>query len=133
MEERMTETRRVARTDLLAVLHGPAANADEARRNALRAALRWWRSGVAPEHVGLPARNRRRPGLNAADVAELAGMSLCWYTQLESASPTHSCSPRAIDRIANALRLEDVDRAILQILANRETFQSLRTVVPLIA
>jgi hypothetical protein len=113
------------------MLHAPVADADadEVRRNALRAALRGWRSSVAPEHVGLPARNRRRPGLNAADVAELAGLSLCWYTQLERASPTHSCSSRAIDRIANALRLEDVDRAILQILANREIFQSLRTVM----
>jgi Helix-turn-helix domain len=125
----MTVNRRIARSDLLSMLRAPVADPDAARRHALRAALRSWRSRVAPAHVGLPSRNRRQPGLNAADVAELAGLSLCWYTQLERASPTHSCSSRAIDRVANALRLEDVDRAILQILANREIFNSLRTVL----
>ena len=53
-------------------------------------------------------------------------MSLCWYTLLETGSQQHTCSPRAIDRVADALRLEEVDRAILHILASREALRSLQ-------
>jgi Helix-turn-helix domain len=104
----------------------PEADMDDVRRRALRCALHWWRSAVDPARVPLPQRARRRPGLTRADVAELAGLSLAWYTMVEVASPEHTCSPRTIDRIADALQLEPVDRAIFQTLASRETFRSLR-------
>ena len=92
----------------------PAASPQSLRiavRTASEAARRRWRSAVDPGHVGLPARKRRQPGLTSADVAELSGLSLCWYTQLEGGSVTHRCSSRAVDRVATALRLAEADRA----------------------
>jgi len=117
------------RSRLLATILAPNSDADGVRRGALRAALRWWRSVIDPKQVPLPVRARRRPGLTRADVAELAGLSLCWYTLLETAPADRTCSPRAIDRIADALRLEDVDRAILHALGSPETFRSLRVLL----
>src|SRR5260370_2949978 len=96
------------RSQLVAVIVASGPDADDVRRRALRSALRWWRSAVDPAHVSLPRRPRRRPGLTRADVAELAEVSLCWDTQLETASRGYTCSPRAIDRLAAALPLEDV-------------------------
>ena len=114
---------------LLGNVFASVGDVDAARRQALRAALRWWRSAVDPAHVDLPLRTRRRPGLTREDVAELAGLSLCWYTLFESGSPKHRCSPRAVDRVADALRLGDEDRAILQILSSPEAFHSFRLIV----
>ena len=65
----LTDQQRV-RSELLSMLGTPATDIDAARRDALRSALRRWRSAIAPEHVGLPARRRRRSGLSGADVAE---------------------------------------------------------------
>src|SRR6202140_3954052 len=114
------------RSQLLEMVLAPGADVEVVRRRALRSALRWWRSAVDPAQVSLPVRARRRPGLTRADVAELAELSLCWYTLLETGSKRHTCSPRAIDRVADALRLEEVDRAILHILASRESLRSLQ-------
>ena len=50
--------------------------------------------------------------LRTAVDAELAGLSLCWYTLFESASPKHRCSPRAVDRVADALQLTPENRAL---------------------
>ena len=104
-------------------------DAEAARRQILRTALRRWRSSVDPAQVDLPARTRRRPGLTREDVAELAGLSLCWYTQYESASPNHRCSPRAVDRVADALQLTPENRALLQIFSSREAFHSIRLIL----
>lgn len=98
------------------------------RRQTLRLALRRWRAAIDPATVNLPQRARRAAGLTRDDVAELAGLSLCWYALFESGSPKHRCSPRSVDRVADALRLGDVDRAVLQILANREAFRSFRLI-----
>ncbi len=114
------------RSQLLTMVLAPGADVDDLRRRALRWALRWWRSAVDPVQVALPVRARRRPGLTRADVAELSELSLCWYTLLETGSRHNRCSPRAIDRVADALRLEDVDRAILHTLASHEVFRSFR-------
>ena len=111
---------------LLAMILAPSEAVDDVRRRALRSALRWWRASVDPSDLALPVRRRRCPGVTRAEVAELAGLSLCWYTLLETASAEHTCSPRAIERIADALRLDDVDCAILQTLASREAFRSFR-------
>lgn len=114
------------RAQLLAMMLEPAANVEDVRRRALRLALRLWRSTIDPTHAKLPLRPRRQPGLTRADVAELAGLSLYWYTLLETASAGHTCSPRAIDRISDALGLEEIDRALLHTLASPEAFRSLR-------
>src|SRR5216684_564411 len=107
-----------SRSQLLLMLFGPSPDPDAARRRVLRSLLRSWRSAVDPGHVALPARKRRGPGLSREDVAELAGLILCWYTLFEGGSPKHQCSPRAVDRIADALRLSDEDRAALSQHAN---------------
>ncbi len=125
-ELELAANRDAVRSRLLALMLAPGVDTDDVRCRALRCALHWWRSVVDPAHVPLPQRARRRPGLTRADVAELAGLSLAWYTTLEIASPDHTCSPRTVDRIADALQLDPVDRAILQTLASRETFRSLR-------
>jgi transcriptional regulator with XRE-family HTH domain len=114
---------------LLATIFASTLEADVARRQSLRSALRWWRSAVDPTLVDLPERRRRRQGLTREDVAELAGLSLCWYTLFETGSPKHRCSPRSVDRIANALQLSDEDRAVLQLLASPEAFHSIRLIV----
>jgi transcriptional regulator with XRE-family HTH domain len=120
---------RFDRTTLLNTVFASAEDAEAVRRQALRSPLRSWRSSVDPAHVDFPVRARRRPGLTREDVAELADLSFSWYTQLESGSPKHRCSPRAVGRIADALRLDEADRAILQILASREAFQSVRLII----
>ncbi|HYZ17200.1 MAG TPA: helix-turn-helix transcriptional regulator [Candidatus Acidoferrum sp.] len=74
-------------------------------------------------------RKRRSRGLSREDVAELAGLSLCWYTLFEAGSPKHHCSPRAVERIADALRLGEDDRAALQILSNPAAFRSMQTLL----
>ena len=122
-------SKRFDRDALLGTVFGSATDADETRRQALRAALRWWRASVDPARVDLPVRTRRRPGLTREDVAELAGLSACWYALFESGSPKHRCSPRTVDRVADALQLEEEDRAILQILASRQAFQSIRLIL----
>lgn len=125
----MIASERFDRAALLSTVFASAEDADSARRQALRSALQSWRSSVDPAHVDLPARARRRPGLTREDVAELADLSFSWYTQLESGSPKYRCSPRAVDRVADALRLGEEDRAILQILSSREAFQSVRLII----
>jgi Helix-turn-helix domain len=112
------------------MLSAPIADPEEARRRALRCALRSWRSAVNPRHVAaLPRRKRRGPGLSREDVAELAGLSLSWYTLFEGASPKHHCSPRAVERIADALGLSNLDRAALQILSSPAAFRSMQTLL----
>ena len=122
-----------ARFDSSALLSAALASAgdpDAARREALRTALRSWRGSIDRAEAGLPRQIRRRqPGLTQEDVAELTGLSLGWYTLFENGSPKHFYSPRVVERVAAALRLTSEDRAILRILADRQTFQSVRLIV----
>ncbi len=114
-------------TVLAALLSAPG-DVEFVRRQTLRLGLRGWRAAIDPATVDVPRRARRGPGLTREDVAELAGLSLRWYALFESGSPKHRFSPRSVDRIADALRLSDVDRAMLQMLANREAFRSVRLI-----
>jgi hypothetical protein len=56
----------------------------DCQRTELAAFLRARRAQVTPQDVGLPEDMkpgpRRTPGLRREKVAELAGMSLTWYT-----------------------------------------------------
>ncbi len=81
-----------------------------ARRTQLAAFLRARRAGLRPTDVGLPdgssSGRRRTPGLLREEVAQLAGVSVTWYTWLEQAGtyrhrrkssmrwPAPSCSAR---------------------------------------
>jgi transcriptional regulator with XRE-family HTH domain len=87
------------------------------RREALRSFLKECRARLSPEDVGAVSTGRRRvPGLRREEVAELAGISLAWYTQLETARDIR-VSPRLVDRLATVLRLNDEEKMQLFSLA----------------
>lgn len=79
--------------------------------------LKTRRARLTPASVGLPAGSRRRAkGLRREEVAELAGISVTWYTWLEQARPVN-VSSRTVQNIARALRLDDDERQHLFQLA----------------
>jgi transcriptional regulator with XRE-family HTH domain len=87
------------------------------RRAALRNFLKECRARLAPNDLGLASSGRRRvPGLRREEVAELAGISLAWYTLLETARDIR-VSPRLLDRLAAVLRLSDDEKLQLFSLA----------------
>jgi transcriptional regulator with XRE-family HTH domain len=93
---------------------------DERRRQELAEFLRSRRARLAPDAVGLPHRSRRRtPGLRREDVAERAGVSVAWYTNLEQARPVNP-SRRVVAALAGALQLSDADRAYLFALSGHQ-------------
>ncbi|MEU8901829.1 helix-turn-helix transcriptional regulator [Nocardia sp. NPDC048505] len=82
--------------------------------------LKAHRSRLRPEDVGLPGDmvpgRRRTPGLRREEVAELAGVSLTWYTWLEQGRKI-AASPQVVDALARALRLDPVQHRQLRRLA----------------
>ncbi|MFF4632766.1 helix-turn-helix transcriptional regulator [Streptomyces griseorubiginosus] len=83
----------------------------------LGAFLRSHRERLAPETAGLRGGGRRRvPGLRRDEVAALAGVSTGYYTRLEQGRAI-SPSPRVLDALARALRLDEEDRLRLHRLA----------------
>jgi transcriptional regulator with XRE-family HTH domain len=87
-------------------------------RQELARFLRGRRERVRPADVGLPAGSRRRtPGLRREEVAALASMSAEYYARLEQARGPRP-SPRILDSIAGALRLEAAERSHLYRLAD---------------
>jgi transcriptional regulator with XRE-family HTH domain len=86
---------------------------DERRLRELAEFLKLRRARLEPETVGLPSRARRRtPGLRREDVAERAGVSVAWYTNLEQGRPTNP-SRRVVTALADALALSNTDRGYL--------------------
>jgi transcriptional regulator with XRE-family HTH domain len=79
-----------------------------ARRTELAAFLRARRAGLRPTDVGLPdgsaSGRRRTPGLRREEVAQLAGVSVTWYTWLEQGRDILA-SAQVIDALARALLL----------------------------
>lgn len=68
-------------------------------RAELASFLKIRRGKVQPAHVGLPTGTRRRtPGLRRQEVAQLAGMSVDYYTRLEQAR-----GPKPSRQVLNAL------------------------------
>lgn len=75
------------------------------------------REGLRPHEIGLPtSMSRRIPGLRREEVAELAHMSVDYYTRLEQARGPRP-SPRILDSLAQALRLTPAERSHLFRLA----------------
>ncbi|MEU0649936.1 helix-turn-helix transcriptional regulator [Streptomyces umbrinus] len=97
-------------------VHEPAAALDP--RAELSEFLRTRRARLKPEDVGLPdfGRYRRVPGLRREELAQLAGVSVAYYTRLEQGNGQH-VSAEVLDAIARALRLSDAERAHLTHLA----------------
>ncbi|WP_189225539.1 helix-turn-helix transcriptional regulator [Saccharothrix coeruleofusca] len=80
--------------------------------------LRNRRSRVTPAQAGLPdgLTRRRVPGLRREEVAQLAGVSVDYYTRLEQGRGKH-VSDAVLDAIATVLRLSHVERQHLWNLA----------------
>ncbi|RVU19189.1 XRE family transcriptional regulator [Streptomyces antnestii] len=82
--------------------------------------LRRGRARLDPSDVGLSAGARRRtPGLRREEVAQLAGMSVDYYTRLEQRRGPHP-SRQMLTALARALRLTDAERDHLFHLAGQE-------------
>ncbi|MBQ1093620.1 helix-turn-helix transcriptional regulator [Streptomyces sp. B93] len=88
----------------------------------LGAFLRTRRDRIRPADVGLaPGPRRRVPGLRREEVAQLAGLSADYYTELERARGKHGVQPSAqtLAALARALRLNGDERDHLFHLAER--------------
>lgn len=88
------------------------------RRAELSEFLRTRRARLKPEDVGLPdfGRHRRVPGLRREELAQLAGVSVAYYTRLEQGNG-RNVSAEVLDSIARALRLTGAEHAHLTHLA----------------
>ncbi|MFE5738562.1 helix-turn-helix transcriptional regulator [Streptomyces celluloflavus] len=80
--------------------------------------LRTRRARLQPEDVGLVSYGARRrvPGLRREELAQLAGVSVAYYTRLEQGQ-SHNASEGVLDALARALRLTADERAHLRELA----------------
>ncbi|MGS2590053.1 helix-turn-helix transcriptional regulator [Streptomyces hebeiensis] len=80
--------------------------------------LRSRRARLKPEDVGLSGAGRRRrvPGLRREELAQLAGVSVAYYTRLEQGNG-RGVSAEVLDAVARALRLTDTEHAHLVHLA----------------
>ncbi|MET8628116.1 helix-turn-helix transcriptional regulator [Kitasatospora sp. NPDC004669] len=89
-------------------------------RDALADFLSRARARLAPADVGLaPGTRRRTPGLRREEVAQLAGLSVDYYTRLEQRRGPQP-SPQLLAALARALRLSEDERDHLFHLAGHE-------------
>ncbi|MET9631902.1 helix-turn-helix transcriptional regulator [Lentzea sp. NPDC006480] len=84
-------------------------------RTELSEFLRGRRARLSPDDVGLPryGRTRRVPGLRREELAQLAGVSVAYYTRLEQGNG-RNVSEEVIDSIARALRLNEAEHTYLR-------------------
>lgn len=94
------------------------ATAGREPQSDLRDFLRSRRARIGPETVGVAAHpgRRRVPGLRREEVAQLAGVSVDYYTRLEQGRTLH-VSAEVLDAVARALRLDATERSHLFDLA----------------
>jgi hypothetical protein len=87
-------------------------------RHEIREFLSSRRARISPEQAGLPAYggNRRVKGLRREEVAMLAGVSVDYYVRMERGSLA-GASDGVLDALANALQLDEAERAHLLALA----------------
>ncbi|MGW2841505.1 helix-turn-helix transcriptional regulator [Streptomyces sp. NPDC001493] len=89
--------------------------------------LRSCRARLDPAAVGMPRTARRRvPGLRREELAQLAGVSVDYYTRLEQGR-SRTASPQILESLATALRLDHTEHAHLFDLANRRPAQPRRS------
>src|SRR5579862_1354514 len=77
------------------------------------------RERISPAQAGLPAyggSNRRVKGLRREEVALLAGVSIDYYVRMERGNLA-GASNAVLDGVANALQLDEAERAHLYDLA----------------
>jgi transcriptional regulator with XRE-family HTH domain len=86
-------------------------------RSEIRDFLTTRRARITPDEVGLRVFGQRRvPGLRREEVAMLAGLSVDYYNRLERGN-LGGASESVLDALADALRLDDAERAHLFDLA----------------
>jgi transcriptional regulator with XRE-family HTH domain len=89
-------------------------------RNEIRDFLSSRRARLTPDQAGMPSfggGTRRVPGLRRHEVAMLAGVSVDYYTRLERGT-LKGVSEGVLDGLANALQLDEAERAHLADLAH---------------
>jgi transcriptional regulator with XRE-family HTH domain len=93
--------------------------------------LRSRRARLRPEDVGLVnyGSRRRVPGLRREELAQLAGVSVAYYTRLEQGQ-SQNASDAVLDAIARVLRLDDDERAHLYSLARQQPKAAQRRAKP---
>jgi len=76
--------------------------------------LRTRRARLRPADVGLRSYGDRRrvAGLRREELAQLAGLSVSYYTRLEQGQ-SHNASPEVLEALARALRLDEQERGYL--------------------
>ena len=86
-------------------------------RSAIRDFLTSRRAKITPERAGLTSYGSRRvPGLRRTEVAQLAGVSVEYYSRLERGNLT-GVSDSVLDALARALHLDEAERNHLHDLA----------------
>ena len=87
-------------------------------RDEVKAFLSSRRAKITPEQAGVAnySRNRRVPGLRRSEVADLAGVSVEYYAQLERGNLA-GVSESVLDALGRALHLNEAERAHLLDLA----------------
>jgi len=87
-------------------------------RTQIRDFLSSRRARITPEAAGLPAYggNRRVKGLRREEVAMLAGVSVDYYVRMERGN-LGGASDSVLEGVADALRLDEAERAHLHALA----------------
>ena len=86
-------------------------------RGEVREFLTSRRAKITPQQAGLPAAGHRRvAGLRREEVATLAGVSAEYYARMERGNLS-GASEAVLDSLANALQLDDAERAHLMDLA----------------
>jgi transcriptional regulator with XRE-family HTH domain len=89
---------------------------DTKRRAELADFLKTRRARLQPAQFGLPTYGRRRtPGLRRDEVAQMAGLSVSWYTWLEQGRDI-IVSDQVLDSLARILQLDEKERRHLFLL-----------------
>ncbi len=79
--------------------------------------------------IGGTSRVRRVPGLRREEVAQLAGVSVDYYSRLEQGRHLN-VSDEVLDAVARALRLDEVERSYLFQIARKNTRRARRRPAP---
>lgn len=96
----------------------PGQAAPDGKAREVADLLRSRRARLQPADVGLPAGARRRtPGLRREEVAQLADISVTYYTFLEQGRDLHP-SAQVLDALSRALCLGPAERSHLHELVN---------------
>ncbi|HLY24812.1 MAG TPA: helix-turn-helix transcriptional regulator [Aggregatilineales bacterium] len=105
----------------------------DARHVQLSEFLRSRRARIALSDVGLPNIGRRRtPGLRREEVAQLAGVSVDWYTWLEQGRAINP-SEQVLTSIARILRLNETEtRYLFTLVYGGSTTSRVESVSPLL-